>query len=77
MLGNVSEWCSSLALPYPYDAADGRESPVGPGARVLRGANFVDTAESTDPALRHSDRPDRPGEFRRGGMVYRPLGKTG
>jgi formylglycine-generating enzyme required for sulfatase activity len=72
MLGNVSEWCSSLALPYPYDAADGRESPVGPGARVLRGANFVDTAESTDPALRHSDRPDR--KFRWNGvrLVFSP-----
>jgi formylglycine-generating enzyme required for sulfatase activity len=72
MLGNVSEWCSSLSLPYPYDAADGRESTVAPGARVLRGANFVDTAESTDPALRHSDRPDR--KFRWNGvrLVFSP-----
>jgi hypothetical protein len=59
MLGNVSEWCSSLSQPYPYDAADGRESMVGPGNRVLRGANFVDAAESADPTFRHSDRSSR------------------
>jgi formylglycine-generating enzyme required for sulfatase activity len=59
MEGNVSEWCSSLALPYPFDDKDGRESADAQGMRVLRGANFVDDVEAADPALRHSDRPNR------------------
>jgi len=59
MFGNVAEWCSSLYQPYPFDAADGRESAVAQGARVLRGDTYVDSAESADLALRHSDRPTR------------------
>ena len=59
MQGNVSEWCSSLYQPYPFDAADGREATVGPGTRVLRGDTFMDSVESADPTLRHSDRPSR------------------
>jgi len=59
MLGNVSEWCSSLALPYPYNESDGREAADAPGLRVVRGANFADTADLADPTARHSDRPSR------------------
>jgi formylglycine-generating enzyme required for sulfatase activity len=58
MLGNVSQWCSSLYEPYPYNALDGRESPAASGIRVVRGANFADYAESADPGQRHGDRPD-------------------
>lgn len=58
MLGNVSQWCSSLYEPYPYNALDGRESPAGNGVRVVRGANFADNVENADPAQRHGDRPD-------------------
>ena len=59
MLGNVSEWCSSLALPYPFDITDGRESATEQGLRVLRGGNFLDSIEAADVTLRHSDRPGR------------------
>jgi formylglycine-generating enzyme required for sulfatase activity len=58
MLGNVWEWCSSLGSPYPFDAADGRES-AGPGVRILRGGGFGDPADLLDPTLRHTERPNR------------------
>jgi formylglycine-generating enzyme required for sulfatase activity len=59
MLGNVSEWCSSLYRPYPYDSGGPRESLDAPGMRILRGGGFADSAEGLDPALRHYDRPHR------------------
>jgi formylglycine-generating enzyme required for sulfatase activity len=59
MQGNVWEWCSSLYLPYPYDASDGRESPTAPGLRVLRGGGFADTADFLDPGFRHGGRPQQ------------------
>lgn len=57
--GNVSEWTSSLARPYPFDAADGREAPDGTGLRVVRGGSYADSADLLDPALRHSERVNR------------------
>jgi formylglycine-generating enzyme required for sulfatase activity len=58
MYGNVAEWCSSLLKPYPYDPADGRESPTAAGMRVVRGGGFADSPQSLNPALRHGQQPD-------------------
>jgi len=59
MRGNVWEWCSSMARPYPYEASDGREGLAGDELRTLRGGGFADSAASLDPAFRHGERPDR------------------
>lgn len=57
MQGNVWEWCSSLASPYPYAGGDGRENASEPGLRVLRGGSYADTPDLLDPAFRHFARP--------------------
>ena len=57
--GNVWEWTSSLLKPYFYDPADGRESLVAKGQRVLRGGGYADAGDLLDPALRHGERPER------------------
>jgi sulfatase modifying factor 1 len=57
--GNVWEWTSSLAKPYPFDASDGRESPDAAGLRILRGGGYADSADLLDPAMRHAERPNR------------------
>jgi formylglycine-generating enzyme required for sulfatase activity len=59
MQGNVWEWCSSLAAPYPYNSEDGREAAEAKGLRVLRGGGYADTPDLLDPSLRHSERPER------------------
>ena len=40
MAGNVWDWTSSLFVPYPYKAGDGREDPAGWQTLVLRGGAF-------------------------------------
>ena len=46
LAGNVHQWTSSLALPYPYRADDGREDPDKPADRVTRGG-AADTGADT------------------------------
>ena len=40
MSGNIWEWTSSAARPYPYDAADGREELSIVQRRILRGGGY-------------------------------------
>ena len=59
MQGNVAEWCSSLSVPYLYRSDDGRESLTATGLRILRGGSYADAARLLEPALRHTERPNR------------------
>jgi serine/threonine-protein kinase len=40
MAGNVFQWTSSLARPYPYRAGDGREDQQSRDWRVVRGGGY-------------------------------------
>jgi iron(II)-dependent oxidoreductase len=46
LAGNVHEWTSSIAVPYPYRADDGREDPDRIADRVTRGG-AADTGADT------------------------------
>jgi iron(II)-dependent oxidoreductase len=46
LAGNVHEWTSSIALPYPYDPEDGREDDERNADRVTRGG-AADTGPDT------------------------------
>jgi len=60
LAGNVWEWTSSLARPYPYDAQDGREDPARGEARTVRGGSYTHSARETRAADRHSFVPGTP-----------------
>ena len=67
ILGNVEEWTSSLSMPYPYKADDGRENPnntndrfpcvekIKPGfrsCRAVRGGSYGNSTNSFRAAFR-------------------------
>jgi formylglycine-generating enzyme required for sulfatase activity len=74
MAGNVWEWCRNLHIPYPYNAADGREALEGTGGRVLRGGSFSDYSWSTRSMHRimHGPYARNPNSGVRVGVVAAP-----
>lgn len=75
MAGNVWEWTRSrwgpshdkLDFKYPYDAKDGREGLMIPGARVLRGGSYAEPADRGRCACRSGYLP----EAKSGSMGFR------
>jgi len=57
MHGNVGEWTLSTYRPYPYNAADGRDSGGPDGRKVVRGGSFYDRPERARSAFRLSYPP--------------------
>lgn len=60
MVGNIWEWCHSLAEPYPYRASDGREDTEVEGRRALRGGSWAEPFTITRTAFRYDDDADFP-----------------
>ncbi len=59
MLGNVYEWTSTLARPYPYIANDGREdSTDDTNDRIMRGGSWLQGRVVIRASLRVPQRPD-------------------
>ena len=53
MVGNATEWVSSMYADYPYVANDGREGLAGSGVRIIRGGswnNYDTVVRSTNRA---------------------------
>jgi formylglycine-generating enzyme required for sulfatase activity len=54
MAGNLSEWTSSLNMPYPYNPEDGREDPGNEADRIYRGGSWAQTQGKARGALRQA-----------------------
>ncbi len=57
IIGNVWEWTRSAYVPYPYDAADGREKLGGTQNRTIRGASFNNIERFARCSFRYSLEP--------------------
>lgn len=71
MAGNIWEWTSSKARPYPYDSGDGREDLEGGEYRVLRGGAFR-TVNLPRCAFRDEGTPPNQNAIFRGIRVVAP-----
>jgi serine/threonine protein kinase len=60
MSGNVYEWTSSLAISYPYNRDDGRESAVDTTTeRIVRGGSWLNSgSDMARGSFRVAQRPD-------------------
>ena len=53
LAGNVWEWTASALRPYPYEPADGRESPGADEPRAVRGGTFAHGPRELRCSYRH------------------------
>ncbi len=59
MLGTVWEWTSSLYMPYPAHAGDGRDDLALAGQRTARGGSFRTHRDAIGCGVRHALEPDQ------------------
>lgn len=69
MVGNLTEWTSSLFSRYPYVSSDGREDAEAKGWRVFRGGSYLDVAQNVRAAFRAFLLPDQWPSFYHGGRL--------
>ncbi len=60
MHGNVAEWTATAWRPYPYDPADGRETPDATSRRTVRGGSWYDRPTRCTSAFRIGYAPYQP-----------------
>ena len=60
MCGNAAEWTRTTYQPYPYQAADGRDTGDSAGRKVVRGGSFYDRPYRATSAYRLAYLPQQP-----------------